>query len=183
MNLTVFWLTVVKFIMHVSPMSSLLLAFIKLCNLKVSVFHHLPVAGGFDYTIYCNIICYLSRCKCFLKPYIISAGWLAWKHCILYVKCRTLNLILILVARWIDRFSRSSKNVCQGKNMTSWYFHNQNLLDGWRIVCYTDINECLLPGICKNAECLNTKGSYRCTCKSGYMLDAARSHCVCKCCS
>ncbi|XP_067335910.1 latent-transforming growth factor beta-binding protein 2-like isoform X2 [Channa argus] len=41
-----------------------------------------------------------------------------------------------------------------------------------------DVNECLLPGICKNAECLNTKGSYRCTCKPGYMLDAARSHCV-----
>lgn len=46
---------------------------------------------------------------------------------------------------------------------------------------FTDINECLLPGICKNAECLNTRGSYRCTCKLGYMLDAARSHCVCKC--
>ncbi|KAG7466387.1 hypothetical protein MATL_G00164230 [Megalops atlanticus] len=41
-----------------------------------------------------------------------------------------------------------------------------------------DINECLMPGICKNAECLNTRGSYRCTCKAGYMLDAARSHCV-----
>uniref|UniRef100_A0A8C5E213 Latent-transforming growth factor beta-binding protein 2 n=1 Tax=Gouania willdenowi TaxID=441366 RepID=A0A8C5E213_GOUWI len=41
-----------------------------------------------------------------------------------------------------------------------------------------DINECLLPGLCKNADCLNTKGSYRCTCKLGYMLDAARSHCV-----
>uniref|UniRef100_A0A8C9VMC6 Latent-transforming growth factor beta-binding protein 1 n=1 Tax=Scleropages formosus TaxID=113540 RepID=A0A8C9VMC6_SCLFO len=41
-----------------------------------------------------------------------------------------------------------------------------------------DINECLMPGICKNAECLNTRGSYRCTCKAGYMLDPARSHCV-----
>ncbi|XP_076833760.1 latent-transforming growth factor beta-binding protein 2-like [Brachyhypopomus gauderio] len=41
-----------------------------------------------------------------------------------------------------------------------------------------DINECLMPGICKHAECLNTKGSYRCTCKTGYMLDPARSHCV-----
>ncbi|KAI4874235.1 hypothetical protein NFI96_020690 [Prochilodus magdalenae] len=41
-----------------------------------------------------------------------------------------------------------------------------------------NINECLMPGICKHAECLNTKGSYRCTCKPGYMLDPARSHCV-----
>ncbi|KAG7328508.1 hypothetical protein KOW79_008452 [Hemibagrus wyckioides] len=41
-----------------------------------------------------------------------------------------------------------------------------------------DINECLIPGVCKHAECLNTKGSYRCTCKPGYMLDAARSQCV-----
>lgn len=41
-----------------------------------------------------------------------------------------------------------------------------------------DINECLFPGVCKHAECLNTKGSYRCTCKPGYMLDAARSQCV-----
>ncbi|XP_030574575.1 latent-transforming growth factor beta-binding protein 2 [Archocentrus centrarchus] len=41
-----------------------------------------------------------------------------------------------------------------------------------------DINECLLPGICKNADCINSKGSYRCTCKPGYMLDPARSHCV-----
>ncbi|XP_038630226.1 latent-transforming growth factor beta-binding protein 2-like [Scyliorhinus canicula] len=41
-----------------------------------------------------------------------------------------------------------------------------------------DINECLMSGMCKNANCLNTRGSYRCTCKPGYMLDTSRSHCI-----
>ena len=37
-----------------------------------------------------------------------------------------------------------------------------------------------MTGLCKNADCLNTKGSYRCTCRPGFMLDPARSHCVCE---
>ncbi|XP_051252128.1 latent-transforming growth factor beta-binding protein 2 isoform X3 [Dicentrarchus labrax] len=41
-----------------------------------------------------------------------------------------------------------------------------------------DINECLFPGICKDAECLNTKGSYRCMCKLGFMFDSESRHCV-----
>nr|XP_015205835.1 PREDICTED: latent-transforming growth factor beta-binding protein 2 isoform X1 [Lepisosteus oculatus] len=41
-----------------------------------------------------------------------------------------------------------------------------------------DINECLMSGICRNAMCLNTRGSYRCTCAPGYMLDTSRSHCI-----
>ncbi|XP_072481778.1 latent-transforming growth factor beta-binding protein 2 isoform X3 [Notamacropus eugenii] len=41
-----------------------------------------------------------------------------------------------------------------------------------------DINECLLLGLCKDAECVNTRGSYLCTCKPGNMLDPSRSHCV-----
>uniref|UniRef100_A0A8P4FWM1 Latent transforming growth factor beta binding protein 2 n=1 Tax=Dicentrarchus labrax TaxID=13489 RepID=A0A8P4FWM1_DICLA len=39
-----------------------------------------------------------------------------------------------------------------------------------------DINECLFPGICKDAECLNTKGSYRCMCKLGFMFDSESRH-------
>ncbi|NWU93237.1 LTBP2 protein, partial [Upupa epops] len=41
-----------------------------------------------------------------------------------------------------------------------------------------DINECLVPGLCKDAECVNTLGSFHCTCKPGTMLDPSRSHCI-----
>lgn len=38
-----------------------------------------------------------------------------------------------------------------------------------------------MQGLCKDAECVNTRGSFRCTCKPGTMLDPSRSHCICKC--
>lgn len=41
-----------------------------------------------------------------------------------------------------------------------------------------DINECQIHGICKKTDCLNTRGSYRCMCKLGYMMDPSMSHCV-----
>ncbi|XP_069750084.1 latent-transforming growth factor beta-binding protein 3 isoform X1 [Narcine bancroftii] len=41
-----------------------------------------------------------------------------------------------------------------------------------------DINECLMQGVCQNAECLNTQGSFRCACKPGYVMGASRTHCV-----
>ena len=43
-------------------------------------------------------------------------------------------------------------------------------------VALTDINECTMHGVCQNGECLNTQGSFRCTCKAGYTLD--RTRCV-----
>ncbi|KAJ7340904.1 hypothetical protein JRQ81_004191 [Phrynocephalus forsythii] len=41
-----------------------------------------------------------------------------------------------------------------------------------------DINECQLQGVCPNGECLNTMGSYRCTCKIGYVPDPTLSKCI-----
>uniref|UniRef100_A0A8C7BNQ4 Latent-transforming growth factor beta-binding protein 2 n=1 Tax=Neovison vison TaxID=452646 RepID=A0A8C7BNQ4_NEOVI len=41
-----------------------------------------------------------------------------------------------------------------------------------------DINECLSLGVCKDSECVNTRGSYLCTCGPGLMLDPSRSRCV-----
>ncbi|XP_053529247.1 latent-transforming growth factor beta-binding protein 2 isoform X2 [Artibeus jamaicensis] len=41
-----------------------------------------------------------------------------------------------------------------------------------------DINECLTLGLCADAECVNTRGSYLCTCRPGLMLDPSRSRCV-----
>ncbi|XP_012868977.1 PREDICTED: latent-transforming growth factor beta-binding protein 2 [Dipodomys ordii] len=41
-----------------------------------------------------------------------------------------------------------------------------------------DINECLTLGLCKDSECINTRGSYLCTCRPGLMLDPSRSRCV-----
>src|SRR4029434_1099355 len=48
--------------------------------------------------------------------------------------------------------------------------------DGVFDVALTDINECTMHGVCQNGECLNTQGSFRCTCKAGYTLD--RTRCV-----
>nr|XP_023659356.1 latent-transforming growth factor beta-binding protein 3-like isoform X1 [Paramormyrops kingsleyae] len=39
-----------------------------------------------------------------------------------------------------------------------------------------DINECTMPGVCQDGECLNTQGSFLCACKPGYILD--RTRCV-----
>uniref|UniRef100_G3SNW3 Latent-transforming growth factor beta-binding protein 2 n=1 Tax=Loxodonta africana TaxID=9785 RepID=G3SNW3_LOXAF len=41
-----------------------------------------------------------------------------------------------------------------------------------------DINECFVLGLCKDSECVNTRGSYICTCRPGLMLDPSRSRCV-----
>ncbi|KAF7658545.1 hypothetical protein LDENG_00011270 [Lucifuga dentata] len=41
-----------------------------------------------------------------------------------------------------------------------------------------DVNECLLPGLCENGICVNTRGSYSCVCRAGYILDASHGICI-----
>ncbi|XP_056396725.1 latent-transforming growth factor beta-binding protein 4 isoform X2 [Hyla sarda] len=41
-----------------------------------------------------------------------------------------------------------------------------------------DIDECKDPALCQNGDCTNTRGSFSCLCKEGYLLDSSRSSCI-----
>ncbi|XP_043992193.1 latent-transforming growth factor beta-binding protein 1 isoform X3 [Gambusia affinis] len=41
-----------------------------------------------------------------------------------------------------------------------------------------DVDECQLQMVCPNGDCLNTVGSYMCTCKPGYAPDATLTSCI-----
>lgn len=48
-------------------------------------------------------------------------------------------------------------------------------------VC-ADVNECVEAGggLCENGVCVNTRGSYSCVCRSGFILDASHGLCICE---
>ena len=42
-----------------------------------------------------------------------------------------------------------------------------------------EINECdLMPGICKNGQCINTIGGFKCECNVGYVYDESSHQCI-----
>ncbi|XP_072384771.1 fibrillin-1-like [Diabrotica undecimpunctata] len=51
-------------------------------------------------------------------------------------------------------------------------------LDSGFLVDGKDVNECeTIPDLCKNGECINTLGSYRCICNKGYRPDPSGLYC------
>lgn len=42
-----------------------------------------------------------------------------------------------------------------------------------------DINECMMyPDYCKNGRCINTDGSFRCECATGFVVDKSKTNCI-----
>ncbi|XP_017286383.1 latent-transforming growth factor beta-binding protein 1 isoform X1 [Kryptolebias marmoratus] len=82
---------------------------------------------------------------------------------------------------------------CCGSVGTSWGFHKcqkcpQNpsiplisCPQGYKRINSShcqDLDECQLLGVCPNGKCVNTVGSYRCTCKAGYTPDPTLTTCI-----
>lgn len=42
-----------------------------------------------------------------------------------------------------------------------------------------DLNECsFMMNVCEGGDCINTDGSFRCECPTGYVLDSTGKRCI-----
>ena len=68
----------------------------------------------------------------------------------------------------------SSKKLC-------WRERGSNYTNLMMLICVcvcVDVNECVQsPGVCSVGECVNTMGSYRCVCPSGYRSNSQQTSC------
>lgn len=54
-----------------------------------------------------------------------------------------------------------------------WFDHNLTIRK------FSDVNECeTIPDLCRNGQCINTLGSYRCICNKGYRPDPSGLYCL-----
>lgn len=87
----------------------------------------------------------------------------------------------------------TKQELCCNSIGTSWGFHKCQkcpnkpsipLIDcppGYKRVNVShcqDFDECSVPGVCPNGNCLNTLGSYRCSCHAGFMPDPTLTSCL-----
>ncbi|XP_053730706.1 latent-transforming growth factor beta-binding protein 1 isoform X1 [Synchiropus splendidus] len=87
----------------------------------------------------------------------------------------------------------TKQDQCCGSMGTSWGFHKcqkcpkkpsiplRDCPHGYKRINSSycqDVDECQLPGVCPNGNCMNTVGSYRCHCKPGFIPDPTLSTCI-----
>lgn len=99
----------------------------------------------------------------------------------IHLICPRINQIRAAV-QWLTRTDRQTLVIKKCTSAFSQGFSHTNTsgYDSHVSSSGVDINECLQPGFCENGNCVNTRGSYSCVCKEGYLLDASHGICICK---
>lgn len=94
-------------------------------------------------------------------------------------RCVHMALVLLLMAEVKAEEFRNGQELYYGNGMTSIIIIKKKTFCSFAL----DIDECrVLPNLCKNGQCINTIGSFRCHCNLGYTTDITGTTCVGKIC-